>query len=212
MPDIDLLLKRLIDHKVEFVIVGGFAAVTHGAALMTQDVDVACRFSPVNLLRLQAAQSDLHPFHRMTPSHLPLKLTRAKCRGLKNLYLATDWGQLDCLGEVLGLGGYDEVKKQSVVLSLEIGQCRVLSLDALIRAKKAMGRPRDHEAVRQLEAIRERTRRAPGTRTETPTATSAFAGAWLGVRRRISRAAARRVGVGGRSPLSGRACRETAVR
>jgi len=163
MPDTDLLLKRLIDHKVEFVIVGGFAAVTHGVALMTQDVDIACRFTSVNLLRLQAALSDLHPFHRMTPAHLPLALTRAKCRGLKNLYLATDWGQLDCLGEVLGMGGYDAVKKQSVVLNLEIGRCRVLGLEALIRAKKAMDRPRDREAVLQLEAIRER-----GGKTSTP--------------------------------------------
>lgn len=155
MPDIELLLKRLIDHKVEFVVVGGFAAVTHGAALMTQDVDVACRFTPVNLLRLQTALSDLHPFHRMTPSHLPLELTRATCRGLRNLYLATDLGQLDCLGEVLGLGGYDEVKRQSIELRLEIGRCRVLGLEALIHAKTAMGRPRDIEAVRQLKAIQE---------------------------------------------------------
>ena len=155
MPDIDLLLQRLIVQKVEFVVVGGFAAVAHGAALMTQDVDVACRFSPGNLLRLQAALSDLHPFHRMTPSHLPLRLTRTRCKGLKNLYLATDWGQLDCLGEVLGLGGYDKVRKQSVVLNLEIGRCRVLSLDALIQAKQAMSRPRDHEALQQLRAIRE---------------------------------------------------------
>jgi hypothetical protein len=95
----------------------------------------------------------------MTPKRLPLQLTREYCRGLKNLYLETDLGVLDCLSEVLGVGGYAAVRRQSAVLDMEFGKCRVLGLDALIRAKRAMDRPRDREAVKQLEAIRARRRR-----------------------------------------------------
>jgi molybdopterin-guanine dinucleotide biosynthesis protein len=45
MPDFESLLSRLIDHHVDFVIVGGFAAVAHGSSLLTQDVDICCRLS-----------------------------------------------------------------------------------------------------------------------------------------------------------------------
>lgn len=91
----------------------------------------------------------------MTPQRLPLALTPSSCPGLKNLYLDTDHGQLDCLGTVLGIGDFPEVKRRSVEVELPFGRCRILALDALIEAKTAMGRPRDREAVLQLSAIRE---------------------------------------------------------
>jgi hypothetical protein len=75
---------------------------------------------------------------------------------LKNLYLDTDWGVLDCLGAVTGIGDYDDVLANSEEIELDSGSCRVLTLDALISAKQAMDRPRDRETVLQLQAIRER--------------------------------------------------------
>ena len=156
MPDLESLLGRVIQAQVEFVVVGGFAAVAHGVSLPTQDIDVCCRFTPENLLRLQGAIADLHPVHRMVPSRPSLSLTAEACAGLRNLYLDTDWGQLDCLGEVLGVGDYQAVVVQSVPVELAGGVCRILSIDALIRAKEAMGRQRDREAALQLRAIRER--------------------------------------------------------
>jgi hypothetical protein len=158
VPDLESLLHRLIQGEVEFVVVGGFAAVAHGVSLPTQDVDVCCRFTPENLLRLQGAIADLHPVHRMVPMRPLLRLTMETCAGLRNLYLDTDGGQLDCLGEVLGVGNYQDVEAQSVSVELAGGVCRILSIDALIRAKEAMGRQRDREAALQLRAIRERQR------------------------------------------------------
>lgn len=158
MPGLESILERLIRARVEFVVVGGFAAVAHGASLVTQDIDICCAFTPDNLMRLQAALADLQPTHRMIPARPLMQLTRESCVGLQNLYLSTDWGQLDCLGAVLGIGGYEEVQAHSVDVELPAGPCRVLDIDALIRAKEAMGRERDREAVLQLRAIRERTR------------------------------------------------------
>lgn len=117
---------------------------------------MCCRFTPENLLKLQGAIADLHPVHRTVPSRPSLSLTAEGCVGLRNLYLDTDWGQLDCPGEVLGVGDYQDVVAQSIPVELAGGVCRILSIDALIRAKEAMGRPRDHEAALQLRAIRER--------------------------------------------------------
>lgn len=148
----------MIRHRVEFVVVGGFAAVAHGVTLLTQDVDVCCRFTPENVMRLQGALSDLHPVHRMPPERPPLRLTPETAAELRNLYRETDWGQLDCLGEILGVGGYDEVLAQSVEVELPGGPCRILAIEALVRAKQAMGRDKDRETILQLRAIQERTR------------------------------------------------------
>jgi hypothetical protein len=150
------LLGRLHEEKVQFVIVGGFAAILHGGSVVTEDVDICCRFTSGNLLRLQKALADLHPVHRLTPKKLPLALTAVRCRGLKNLYLQTDWGVVDCLSEVLGVGDYASVRKQSIAVKLPFGNCRVLGLDALIKAKEAMGRPHDLKSVEELKAVRGR--------------------------------------------------------
>jgi hypothetical protein len=157
VPSLESLVETLIRGKVEFVLVGGFAAVAHGASLVTRDVDVCCRFSPDNLLRLQDCLRDLHPRHRMSPAHPPLELTRENVSTFENLYLETDLGPLDCLSSVIGVGSFEEALKQSEDLNLPSGICRLLRIDALIRSKEAMSRPRDREAILQLKAILERT-------------------------------------------------------
>jgi len=156
MNSLATMLTTLAQGDVEFVLVGGYAAVTHGVSLVTQDVDICCRFSKENLLRLQAALAGLHPRHRMTPQKLPLQLTDELCTGLKNLYLETDLCVLDCLSEVAGVGGFDGVLAHSLEIAFPGGRFRVLDLDRLIQAKEAMNRPHDQLTVTQLRAIRER--------------------------------------------------------
>lgn len=153
MDDLTDIIECLIVAEVDFVLVGGLAAVTYGSSMTTQDIDICCEFSSDNLLRLQSALEGLNPIHRMTTKQIPLELTEENCDCLKNLYLDTDWGQLDCLGEVLGLGSFDQVKLLSEPLELDGNSCRILRIDALITAKKAMGRPKDIETIKQLEAI-----------------------------------------------------------
>jgi predicted nucleotidyltransferase len=148
------LLERLGRAGVDFVIVGGYAGVVHGCTYTTQDVDLCCDFSVANLLTLQQALSDLHPVHRMTPGRRPLELTAANAAEFKNLYLDTDLGQLDCLSEIQGLGSFAQVKRASMRIEVEGIELRVLTLDALIKAKETMHRPHDREALRQLQAIR----------------------------------------------------------
>jgi hypothetical protein len=148
------LFERLMKAGVDFVIVGDFAGVVHGCTYVTQDIDLCCDFSPVNLLAMQKAISDLHPVHRMTAGRKKLELTETTYRQFKNLHLDTDIGQLDCLNFIDGLGDYQKVKRASELIEVEGMQLRVLGLDSLIEAKKAMNRPRDKEAIVQLEAIK----------------------------------------------------------
>ncbi len=153
MQNLSELTRRLIFSEAEFVLVGGFAAVAHGVTLVTRDVDICCRFSEANLMRIQKAFADLHPVHRSRPD-LPLQLTSEQCAGLKNLYLKTDLGIVDCLGEILGVGSFEEVLKQSVEVELPFGACRIIDIDALIRAKEAMNRDHDIITVKHLKEIK----------------------------------------------------------
>ena len=148
------LLARLVKASVRFVLIGGYACIVHGGTQTTEDVDVCCDFTPENLFRLQQAIADLNPVHRMTPNRLPLSLTSENCLHLNNLYLDTDLGQLDCISAVQGLGDFSQVEQLCDTIETEQGQLNVLSRDALIQSKKAMNRPRDREAIRQLEAIK----------------------------------------------------------
>jgi len=157
MPQNDqALLTRLKDTGLEFVIIGGVCVVYHGVPLATFDLDICCRFDEENIQLLESAVKDLHPFHRLTANQLPLEMTRSTFGHLRNLYLQTDLGRLDCLSEVAGVGDFEAVRKQSVVAKFSYGEFRFLNLDALIAAKKAAGREHDQAALRHLLAIKER--------------------------------------------------------
>ena len=157
MDQLTEILRRLHDAKVEYSLIGGYASRHYGVTLVTEDVDVCARFSPENLRRIESAVKDLHPRHRLTANRLPLELTDRLCAELKNMYLTTDLGILDCLSEVAGVGDFQKVLAESELMSFPFGSCHVLKIDALIRAKQAVGRPHDLITVRQLTAIKERT-------------------------------------------------------
>jgi len=150
------LLVRLKDSGLEFVVIGGVCVVYHGALLATFDLDICCPFGEKNVRRIESAVRDLKPVHRLTANKLPLELTESAFGDLKNLCLETDLGKLDCLSEVTDIGNYEEVRRQSVVAQFAYGQFRFLNLDALILAKKTAGRERDLDAVRRLQAIKEK--------------------------------------------------------
>jgi hypothetical protein len=60
---------------------------------------------------------------------------------------------LDLLGEVLEVGGFAEARANSMELELGGFSGPVLSLEALIRCKRALGRPKDHQVVEQLRLV-----------------------------------------------------------
>jgi hypothetical protein len=158
MEHLSQILERLNREQVEYVLVGGLAAVVYGVPLVTRDVDVCIPFTKQNLVRLEKALVGLNPIHRQTPQRLPFSVAEDFPRGLKNMYLRTDLGVLDCLGEIKGIGGFAEVNRHSVVAELPIGPCKILSLSALIEAKKAMDRTQDKLALIHLQEIQKKQR------------------------------------------------------
>lgn len=161
MEQLTKILERLHHSKVEFSLIGGLASRHYGVTLVTEDVDVCARFTNENLRRIESAVSDLHPRHRLTANRLPLELTDELCGRLKNLYLTTDIGILDCLSEVAGIGDFDAVLRQSQLMHFPFGRCYVLKIDALIQAKQAVGRPHDLITVQQLNAVKEKQKDNP---------------------------------------------------
>lgn len=161
MEQLTEILQRLHDAQVEFSLIGGLASRHYGVTLVTEDVDVCARFTPENLRRIESAVKSFNPRHRLTANRLPLELTDYLCSQLKNLYLTTDLGILDCLSEVEGVGNFDSVLQQSQLTQFPFGQCYVLKIEALIQAKKAVGRPHDLITVKQLNAIKEKLTKHP---------------------------------------------------
>lgn len=153
--DLERALTVLLDAGVEFVMIGGVAMYAHGSSRLTRDLDICYGRNSENLEKLSRALSPFNPRLRDVPSEVEFQLDALTLRHGLNFTLVTDLGDLDLLGEVPGLGGYPEVKAVSVMLPLFGRSCAVLSLDGLIRAKRAVGRPRDLEAVKELEALRE---------------------------------------------------------
>jgi hypothetical protein len=155
MTDFDALLTTLGQHEVAFIVVGGAAAIAHGSARLTQDLDIVYLRTAANLDRLAAALADHKPYLRGVPPDLPFIWDAATlARGL-NFTLVTSLGDLDLLGEIPGGGTYEELVADAVELQVFRMRCLCLSLPQLIRAKRAAGRPRDLEALAELEAIEE---------------------------------------------------------
>lgn len=153
------LLRRLTSQRVDFVLVGGMAAIAHGSSTVTEDADVCIRFDLPTLEALFRAVESLHPRQRMHPDRPPLGDSPAAFVGYKNLYLTTDEGVLDLLGDVLEVGSFDQVRANSEEFDLGGFSCRVLSLQALMTCKRALGRPKDHQVVEQLRLVQERLAR-----------------------------------------------------
>jgi predicted nucleotidyltransferase len=147
------LIRRLNDQGIEFVVIGGIAAIVHGSARVTYDLDVCAPVDHGTCVKVVTAVSDLHPRFRSRPDLPVVTPDNSNLRDLKNLYLRTDEIMLDVLGEVAGVGTFADCLRESEMLDFHGIQCRVLKLEALLRAKKAAGRDKDLMAIPELEAL-----------------------------------------------------------
>ena len=155
MTDFAGVIRTLVDAGIDFILVGGVAGTVHGSARLTRDVDVVYGRSPENMRRLVDALSSHNPYLRGAPQGLPFLWDLNTIQRGLNFTLTTRLGDLDLLGELTGGGGFEQLREHSSTVRVFDRDVQVLDLDWLIRVKRAAGRPRDLEAVAELEALRE---------------------------------------------------------
>ena len=151
--DLGGIVGILADAGVEVILIGGLAAQAHGSARLTQDADFVYARSDSNIARLAKALAPFSAYLRGAPPGLPFRFDPQTIRRGLNFTLSTTVGDVDLLGEVVGGGNYEQLLPHSVELIVFGRTIRVLDLPALIRAKRAAGRPKDLEAVAELEAL-----------------------------------------------------------
>jgi predicted nucleotidyltransferase len=157
--DFPALLRALAEGGVSFIIVGGAAATAHGSSRLTLDLDVVYERSRENIARLARALAPHGPYLRGAPEGLPFRFDEETIRRGLNFTLTSKLGDVDLLGEIVGGGGYAQLLPHTIELELFGVRCLCLDLDKLIEVKRAAGRPKDLEALAELEAIREESGR-----------------------------------------------------
>jgi len=149
------IIELLEQHGVEYVVVGGVAAVLQGAPVTTFDLDALFKVDPQNIDRLLIVLADLGARFRERPDLQP---TQKDLAAGKHVLLATDSGPFDLLG-VIGSGKrYEDVAGSATPMSIGDRTIKVLSIESLIEDKKAMGRNKDLVAIGMLEALVNRRR------------------------------------------------------
>ncbi len=155
--DLTSLLAELAAASVDLVLVGGLAAVAQGAPVTTFDVDIVPRRTSDNLRRLVELLERHDARYRGRPGGGPLRPTVEGLDTDGHHLLMTDLGPVDVLGAIDGGRGYDELVPES--LEIEIGghPLRVLSLRAIVEAKRRSPHPKDQQVLPILEATLRRS-------------------------------------------------------
>jgi hypothetical protein len=151
----EAVIRLFGGHGLQYVVIGGLAAITHGAPLVTQDVDVCYARHDDNLRRLAIALVEVHAHLRGADPDLPFKLDEKTLRAGDSFTFTTDIGWVDILGTPSGTAGYDDLARTADVFTLFGYRVLVASVEDLIRMKRAAGRPKDLLAVEELGALRD---------------------------------------------------------
>jgi hypothetical protein len=155
MTDFAALLEALAANDVQFILIGGLAAAAHGSARSTLDVDVVYERDLANVERLVKALAPYGPYRRGVPPGLPFRWGRETLLQGLNFTLTTTLGAIDLLGEIAGGGSYHALRDHTVSLRLFGRDYLCLDLPTLIHVKRAAGRPKDLEAIAELEILLE---------------------------------------------------------
>lgn len=144
------ILEILEQHGVEYVVVGGVAAVLQGAPLTTFDIDMLFKVDRSNVARLAEALTALGARYRENAALSP---TSADLEAGGHLLLMTTCGPLDVLGFIGGGKRFEDVAGSADKMAIGDLRVRVLPLESLIEDKKTLGRDKDRVAIRMLEAL-----------------------------------------------------------
>lgn len=151
------MLEILNRHSVAYVLIGGYAALMHGSALPTTDIDITPRRDRDNLAKLVAALSEMGARIRVSDdvAPLPFRASPESLFAITVLNLTTEFGDLDLVVRPAGFpDGYDELSTDATVELIAGIDVSVAALDDVIASKEAAGRDKDLVALPILIALR----------------------------------------------------------
>lgn len=154
------IFAALERHGVRFVVIGGVAAILHGASHVTTDVDIVPEEGRDNLARLSAALKELNARIRVVgePEGIPFDHSAESLARVRIWNLVTDRGNLDLTFVPSGTRGYDDLVRDAEPMTVRGVEVPVASLADVIRSKEAAGRERDRLALPTLRRLLERQR------------------------------------------------------
>ena len=154
------MLQGLTAASVRFVVVGGVAAAAHGSAHVTNDLDICYDNAPDNIARLATLLAEWAAYPRGVERGLPFFMDERQFRTTPLMTLVTREGDLDVLDRVAGVGDFQDTLRHAIEFEAFDVRFPALDLPALIRAKRAAGRPKDIAQLPELEALAALRRKA----------------------------------------------------
>jgi predicted nucleotidyltransferase len=149
------MVRGLVEADVRFVVIGGLAATAHGSARITDDLDICYDPADANRNRLARLLGAWQAYLRGVEPGLPFIMDERTLRITPIMTLDTTQGRIDVMDRVAGVGEFPAVWRESEEVDAAGLRFRVLSLAALIKAKRAAGRRKDLDQLPELEALLE---------------------------------------------------------
>jgi hypothetical protein len=157
----DEILRVLWQHDVDFIVVGGIAAILQGSPLTTEDVDVVYLTSDENRARLLTALDELEARY-LDPAGRHIEPDADRLAAMRIHLLTTRYGRLDVLRTVGAGLGYDDLVGSTIELEVAEFRIRVLDLAMIIESKEQANRPKDRSQLPFLRQLLAESRR-PGS-------------------------------------------------
>jgi hypothetical protein len=158
---LSVLLLRLTEGGVDFVVIGGVAVILQASPRFTKDLDICYDPGQENLDRLGAALIGLGAKLRAAEEDLPFVPDGRTLRQTQILTLTTADGGIDLLVDPDGSPGYGVLRRRASEIDIDGIAVRVASIEDLISMKRAAGRPQDLVDIESLEVARRRRQRKP---------------------------------------------------
>ncbi len=155
MFESESLLKTLSENNISFVLVGGAALSCYKIPYGSYPFQFCYSRKTENLKNIVSTLSPFNPKPRDFPENLSYIFDESTLLNATNFTFQTDIGDIDLLDEVAGIGNYEAVENESVIMELFDFDVKVLSLNGLIKAKRAAGRQKDLLVLPELEALKE---------------------------------------------------------
>src|SRR5881397_3764841 len=145
--DLEQIIPPLVRARIDFILIGGMAAILHGSARVTFDVDLVYSRTRENIERLTAALAPHRPYLRDAPPNLQFSWDTQTIRSGSNFTLTTSLGDVDFFGELAGGQTYQALLPNCFEVEAFGVRFKCIDLPTLIRIKEAADRPKDREAI-----------------------------------------------------------------